>query len=256
MAIIPISNLPQSGTLSGADLIPIVQDGVTTQAQVSALYNEVEFTGDTSFETDTLYIDTLGSHIGINTADPQDKIHVRGDEQTTAYYRVRIDNPNPNGGSTLRFSNSATNKAALYFTNTTDTLTLQNAASGGSLRLQVTDDSDTTKNAIVIDKDQNITMSNTLSVANTLSAGEINVSGTLSADGIDVGGVGTVEFEAGNNLVLDAGNAVVINNGSLRLNSITTTNRDQLASQNGDIIYNNTTHKFQGYANGAWVDLH
>jgi hypothetical protein len=38
--------------------------------------------------------------------------------------------------------------------------------------------------------------------------------------------------------------------------SITTTNRDSLTSANGDLIYNSTTNKFQGYANGAWVDLH
>jgi len=27
-------------------------------------------------------------------------------------------------------------------------------------------------------------------------------------------------------------------------------------AENGDLYYNSTTHKFQGYANGAWVDLH
>jgi len=36
----------------------------------------------------------------------------------------------------------------------------------------------------------------------------------------------------------------------------TTTNRNALTAQNGDLIYNSTTHKFQGYANGSWVDLH
>ena len=29
-----------------------------------------------------------------------------------------------------------------------------------------------------------------------------------------------------------------------------------LTAGNGDIIYNSSTNKFQGYANGAWVDLH
>ena len=42
-----------------------------------------------------------------------------------------------------------------------------------------------------------------------------------------------------------------------RLASYTTTERNALAGiVNGVQIYNETTHKFQGYANGAWVDLH
>ena len=41
-----------------------------------------------------------------------------------------------------------------------------------------------------------------------------------------------------------------------RFQKYTTAQRDSLSAQNGDVVYNSTTHKFQGYANGSWVDLH
>jgi hypothetical protein len=41
-----------------------------------------------------------------------------------------------------------------------------------------------------------------------------------------------------------------------KVSSYTTSARNSLSPANGDMIYNSTTNKFQGYASGAWVDFH
>ena len=41
-----------------------------------------------------------------------------------------------------------------------------------------------------------------------------------------------------------------------KFQSFTTTQRDALSSANGDVVYNTTLNKFQGYAGGSWVNLH
>jgi hypothetical protein len=41
-----------------------------------------------------------------------------------------------------------------------------------------------------------------------------------------------------------------------KFQSYTTSQRNALSPSNGDVIYNSTTNKFQGRANGAWVDFH
>mgnify|MGYP001416093059 CR=1 FL=1 len=59
--------------------------------------------------------------------------------------------------------------------------------------------------------------------------------------------VNTLSKSSGNNISMDC---------SLNLKSYTTTQRDALTSAAGDIIYNTTDSKFQGYAGSSWVNLH
>jgi len=66
-------------------------------------------------------------------------------------------------------------------------------------------------------------------------------------------GVGNTNPDAG----ADFGNCGYTTSRHMILPKVTTTQRNALnAVTNGSIIYNTSTNKFQGRANGAWVDLH
>ena len=101
---------------------------------------------------------------------------------------------------------------------------------------------------------------------NLVVGGDANITGTLTADTLTVvnlvatnltaTGAGTQTISAGANIELDATNRVLVTDTPFRLANLTTVQRDAIASPvNGDIIYNTTDNKFQGYATSVWEDL-
>ena len=101
----------------------------------------------------------------------------------------------------------------------------------------------------------NIADNNTGSGVITLTAPTVNVVGTLSAESISSTGTGTSELIATTSLELTAGTAVIVTQSPFRMASFTTAQRDLLIAVNGDMIYNTTLNKFQGYQNGSWINL-
>jgi len=73
----------------------------------------------------------------------------------------------------------------------------------------------------------------------------------------------TVKKVDGDYLILSANQTDIIEvrtsvfktTAPFQVGSFTTSARNALSAQNGQIIYNIDTNKFQGYAAGAWVDL-
>lgn len=74
--------------------------------------------------------------------------------------------------------------------------------------------------------------------------------GTLTGD------VSGSVFSDDSTQVIDGVAGTVTSAGFVQFGSYTTTERNALTAVNGMVVYNSTDNKFQGYANGAWVDLH
>lgn len=109
-----------------------------------------------------------------------------------------------------------------------------------------------------------------LPVATSSNLGGVKVGGTLTiSDGVlnvVPYALPTASTEVKGGVKVD-GTSITISNGVISANLVanqlvpfrmplfTTTERNSLSAENGDIIYNSTTNSFQGYQNGAWVDL-
>lgn len=104
------------------------------------------------------------------------------------------------------------------------------------------------QNELIVDN--RVTVGSNLSVANVLTTKDIVVTGEFSSQGS-----GIPELFSDNEILLTAGTRVEITASPLKMASFTSTARDLLVAVNGDVIYNTTTNRFQGRANGVWVDL-
>jgi hypothetical protein len=67
------------------------------------------------------------------------------------------------------------------------------------------------------------------------------------------GGAPTLESETV--IDLQAAERVRVTTSPFRLAQLTTTERNAISPVAGDLIYNTTDNRFQGYQNGGWINL-
>jgi hypothetical protein len=88
------------------------------------------------------------------------------------------------------------------------------------------------------------------------TSSNLTVNGNVIANSFVSNASGTPTLSSNTDIRLTATGTVIVTQTPFRVASYTTTQRNGLTATNGDLIYNSTTNKFQGYAGGTWVDLH
>jgi len=78
---------------------------------------------------------------------------------------------------------------------------------------------------------------------------------SVSASTFTNTGIGLPVITSASTLTLTSADGVIVNGAQFRLPSFTTTQRGNLTPANGDLIYNTTDNKIQGYQNGAWINI-
>lgn len=234
-----------------------------TDALTGTLFAVNDISGIPSLEIDDQGIVKLAEFNGkvlIGTTDSgltaSDVLNVGGNIRATAYYG---DGSNLTGVSTGGGGGGAVNGLYLRYNQVVDSNYVIDSDGQGRGVVAFTGVSDSS--GLTISSGVTVTVNN--KSAWVLSGGDKNMgldemiasnpqtertmrSGTIKPT-LDS------DFSIGaSNLVYDVGYF-----NRLSLKPMTTTTRNALPSiDNGDIIYNSTDNKFQGRANGAWVNLH
>lgn len=108
----------------------------------------------------------------------------------------------------------------------------------------------------VIDTDDSsgITITPSVTVSSDMTVqNDLIVANKVTATEFVATSAGTPEIRSATNLDLFATNAVIIQNGTLRLYNATTTVRDTISPAAGDLLYNTTVSRVQIYNGSSWV---
>jgi hypothetical protein len=133
-----------------------------------------------------------------------------------------------------------------------------NVTSDGTISVDLFDGGSISSSLIISDETEVTSdgVSGALLVAGGVGIGKsLIVNNTVTAASFVSTAVGVPEVYSASNLNLTAIGRVQVTQSPFKVWNVSTSTRDTITASNGDIIYNTGNNKFQGYANGVWVDL-
>jgi len=176
-------------TVTAAELNNVagVNSDVQTQLDLKAPLASPTFTGDATFDTDTLVIDSTNNYVGVGTSSPQSELHVSSPDFTS----IRLSNDTVGNtisdGLTISMAtsgnvsiNNKENASMLFYTNNSARMTID---SSGNVGVGTTLPS----SALDVDVSQNAETNIELTNTNTGSAAQVRTKYTTDGGLFTVG---------------------------------------------------------------------
>lgn len=233
MANITITQLPTASALTGSELVPVVQSGVTVQTTTGAI------SGAGALNYPFL---TVGTTSGLTQA-----------RYLNASTGLSLTDSGAGGTLTINMTGTASslNAASTGFVvkNSASTVTNRSITVGSGMT--VSDGDGVSANPV-------IGLSQLLqNISSTTAVGLLTVNGTTVTATTIVGTNDQISVTTGNGIggsptIGIASNPIVPGTASITVPSGTT---GQRAGSNGALRYNTTNAVFEGYANGAWGSI-
>lgn len=252
--------------------------GLVTTATVGAdnlgLFFSINPTGITATESEYVVF-SASNNLGIGVFDPQTKLEIKNGSLRFNDNRTYTSIASPTTGEMMY--DTVTTSGGLYIYNNTSGWTravveelgenatvlstfLKLGASDTSTRDGFGSDSNSIDGAIFYNMDaeriQYYQADSWFNMPNQSLEEDADVRfASVTANTFISTGGGAPTLESETVIDLQAGERVRVTTSPFRLAQLTTTERNAISPVAGDLIYNTTDNRFQGYQNGAWINL-
>ena len=251
------------GDTTGTHTGNVIGDSTGTHFGNSAGYHTGDVTGSVFQDDSSLLVDSVSGRISgeivgninamnASTFDNNIDIGTKSENPNLFYYNTTVPGAFPISTFQLRNVQDSAISHEFGFYKARGTIlnrtTAQAGDSVGGIAWSSLDDAA-----------GNLISGNMTAVINSISTGTISADIIIRTRNGTIGTYGEALRIKGDKDLVSAGNVSssgnITSGGFVQFGSLTTAERDALTAANGMVIYNSSTNKFQGYENGAWVNI-